>query len=1005
MASAASTYVVPQVLVFQEFNLIPQANLQQLCAHIAGGHAWLVRHSQTQEIEIGRLTWTESDGHGGIIPHAFYDPNSAHVYDWPQRPAGATLDPDYTKVFVDNAILQYFADYIGSGSLIQTVAGTHNQVRSQTLSFCANGVNWPRSTGVFYDRDVQLGDIAHVRAVVSGVNYDLWTYVAGFAGEAAASSIGAATLDSNNQSYRAEMTPIVTQTPGTPINALTISHVDASEYDGSVTGDLIETYTIKVIQSSQDRELQTALLRITSASGNDDQTSLVPAGYNISFPIGERGVFVTFSDKTGAAKAAGSLSAEQEDVAPVDLIVGQQWTVEVGQAWGINIGGNKPTQCVSDQGATYFGDTDCTYIVEVTQGGLWQDPVTGAILQGVNPPTISVTTDKGSDMSGSIEVPFLSGNRSQTVPIGTENVTAYFEGTGLCKGDVFYIKVKAKSYGSQQTLILGHSFPTAIQAASDALAVFDAYGNPDVTQGVEIDLELYIPETSLQIPSQRRLNTSDAIFNWTQTALEITINDGMVAYDSTWTDNGVAMPLPVMSNEALGYTKLYVEYRAWRSELCNDVASIYDEGQLDTYISGALDPDNPLKWAVYKALQNNNGVPVLFTSVCNTADEESWLNVLELLDGNDQVYGLVPLTKDPVVLNAWQGHVSDQSTPEMGRWRVAWFNGTSATEQAIVSPATSTDKGTVMATIIQNPLAAETEYTMVRVAPTTQGLTNGQFITNGVQAGDIVRFSYSTDQYGDTTYTEYVVDSVVNQDTLILRFGPDRAYADVALRVEVWRNLTADAQAALIGQQAGAWDNRRVRFVWPDEIGDGGTMMEGYHLCAALAALSGGVVSQQGLTRLAISGFDDLSHTTSWFNRSQLNVIAGDGVWIVTQDAAGNVFTRHAVTTGPTDDINQREEMVTRNVDAISYYFFSVFDPYIGISNVTPSLMALLRAELMSAITFLKSNNYVTRIGSQLIDATITDLRPHAVLLDRIVVVLSLTIPYALNNIEIHLVV
>ena len=68
-------------------------------------------------------------------------------------------------------------------------------------------------------------------------------------------------------------------------------------------------------------------------------------------------------------------------------------------------------------------------------------------------------------------------------------------------------------------------------------------------------------------------------------------------------------------------------------------------------------------------------------------------------------------------------------------------------------------------------------------------------------------------------------------------------------------------------------------------------------------------------------------------------------------------------------------------------------------------MIALLAAEVKNAVMILKSSNYIDRLGPQLIDATLTDLRQHAILKDRIVMALSLTVPVALNNLEIHLVV
>jgi hypothetical protein len=133
--------------------------------------------------------------------------------------------------------------------------------------------------------------------------------------------------------------------------------------------------------------------------------------------------------------------------------------------------------------------------------------------------------------------------------------------------------------------------------------------------------------------------------------------------------------------------------------------------------------------------------------------------------------------------------------------------------------------------------------------------------------------------------------------------------------------------------------------------------------------------------------------------------MAVSGTWIVTQDATGNIFSRHALTTGEYSDINAREEVVTRNVDSISYYFQDVFSPYIGVANVTDSLITMIAADIDASINFLKDSNYSSRLGGQLINGTVTDLREHTTFKDRLVVGLDITIPYALNNIEVHLLV
>ena len=164
--------------------------------------------------------------------------------------------------------------------------------------------------------------------------------------------------------------------------------------------------------------------------------------------------------------------------------------------------------------------------------------------------------------------------------------------------------------------------------------------------------------------------------------------------------------------------------------------------------------------------------------------------------------------------------------------------------------------------IEDDPGTSGTQYTILRC---TSG--NADFITNGVRAGDVVRTQYTGDGFGNYTYSEYVVDAVQSEDQLRLVAGPGAAVS-VGAKTEVWRNLTATEEAAEVGLSAGSWGNRRVRAVWPDQIESAGTVMEGYHLCASLAALAGGVLPHQGLTNVALTGYSSAARSLRKFNRA-----------------------------------------------------------------------------------------------------------------------------------------
>jgi hypothetical protein len=133
--------------------------------------------------------------------------------------------------------------------------------------------------------------------------------------------------------------------------------------------------------------------------------------------------------------------------------------------------------------------------------------------------------------------------------------------------------------------------------------------------------------------------------------------------------------------------------------------------------------------------------------------------------------------------------------------------------------------------------------------------------------------------------------------------------------------------------------------------------------------------------------------------------MALDGVWIVQQALTGEIYTRHAVTSGDYIDINQREEMLTRNVDSISYRFKDYFAPFIGVTNVTPTMEDVILGGIKKLIRTLQIERVTVNLGGQLIDATVARFYVSEMFKDRYVAYINLQVPYALNNIELHLVV
>lgn len=920
-------YVVPQVLVFQEFSLIPAILPGALNAHISGPNAYLLRYAEPAEKILGHL--------------GAYDPDNDAVSRWPTRPPGAIVDATYTKVYIDNADLQFFRNMIGDGDTVVPTAANKITISNAKYGFATNGTVYPRYLALG-DRDVQPGDRVYIRgvSVADSTNYELDTYVLAIEAEAIDSAVGSVQDGGSNEGTQPS-TPAVITPPAVPTVTLT---ADLSSYSALTDGALTDHYTITVLSSSSGGDLLLATLQIKSGSGNDDVASVASGAEGDFFTVGVRGLQLKF---TGAGE---------------DLIAGQVYGVDIV---------SKYTKIVADDtGSTYTGTLSTTYVITITRGGK---------IDSANPvtcPQFSVRTAHGVDSAAPITIT----DATAYYPVGTQGLQIKFTNAttdGICLGDSFSIVVTGTQDGRMSTLVLGHNLPIPLYP----LPI------PPGEPAINLDLILYV-ERNIMVDAL----AEDGEPNWEQNPTQITIHGGIQAYDEAFTVDGEPQPLTVTSGD------VYVEYRAWRSDLANQVNSISDVGTIDDAISGALTPDNPLKWGVYKALSNSNGSNVLFTAVTDPNSLDAWNAILALLTGRTDVYNLVPLTFDRNVLDLYAAHVADESAPEQASWRALFCSIQAKSQEAVVSDATSTDDNIVMALISVDPTASGDQYTLLTVP-----VGNSDFLTNNAQPGDIVRTDYGVDSSGTETYDEYVIDQVINENSLLLMAGP-AAPVTIAQKIEIWHYLTRDEVAADLAQQAGSFASRRVKAVWPDTVGAAGVLMEGFYLAAALAGLRSGVVPQQGLTNVQISGFDDLSRTTDFFGGAQLNTMAGAGTWIVTQAPDGTVYSRHGLTTDNTD-VNSSEEMVTSNLDSISYLFAQRLAPYIGVMNVTQSALLVLGTEIDATIDFLKSNGYVDRLGGQLVDATIVSLQPHAILADRVVCVIDVTLPYPMNNLELHLVV
>jgi hypothetical protein len=929
-------YFVPQALVYQEFTSIPDGITAPLKAVIMGPNYQLI--TSAEQGALGE-----------------YDYGVDACYSWPNREAGAVVDQSQgrVRVMIDDALLQYFfaaasedikGTYCNPVDLYEGSSGYKNIIHGAVVFKTANGID--RDVR-FKNRDVKLGDIVKLFAVVGVEEHTFWTYVAGFMSDKVAGVVNAATEDPNNVSQpldsSSSLSPAVTVDKigfpassddvslfSTPANVPEFSYIDGVQE---------ETYLFEVIQGGDYDETR---FRITSASGKDNVAEWTPGDWDVAQGFGVRGLSMTFSR-----------------VGLDEFEVGMQWQAVVDF-------GAVDVDPVS--GGSYEGPSDTTYIVTVSTGGQFG----GA----EGNPKITVTSSTGIDSSGPHEVPALD----EEIEIGSYGVAIKFTspagiGQGLYAGDRYYVEVTAPSAGGVTALVLGHNVPDAMLGIVDGAC----------TVAPALAVTLYIKK-DIEVPQER--SGFAPLLNWETSATEICLNSGILSYDSTWIDDdGTLLPLPVKSGSA------WVMYRALRTAGAGVVGSLSDITKVEETL-GTISADNPLAMCVYFALLNSSGTEVFYIGV-SSDDVSGYTSALSKLTVRDNCYSLVPMTFDSAVQTLVIAHINSLSTPENGRWRRAMLSSPLVNPASVV---TADDEGAaVLATISDDPETSGTQYTLVELA------SDVDLIEAGVKAGDVLRTLYTVDEFGNPTYSEYVVDAVLAADSLRLLTGP-AAPVTVASKIEIWRTLATSQQAAAVATAGSSKANRRVTTVWPDYFEYGGGSAAGYFLAAAIAGLRSSAAPQRSLTKVVVNGPDSVNRTTELFSEDELNVIAAGGVLIVTQSPDGTIYVRHNLTTDMSD-VKHREESITANLDSISYFLLETIAPFVGNSNLTQEVINQIKVELEDAIEYLKSNGTSDLVGDQLIDGTVTSIARHPTLADRLVVVCNLELPAPINHIELHLVV
>src|SRR6187399_61652 len=170
------TYILPQPLIFQDFELTVAPVQRRLNAFLFGPHAQILSYDDAEDkAQVGLGTY---DHLGQNV-----DGDFKTCYSWPAKPPGANIDPKFVRLLIDDAMLRIFTDT----SLTMTKVNA-NRIKHPDLKFADNGEGHERSDEFL--RDIQPGDSVTVRSTAGGAEYLLYTYVRDVAGDIEPAVVG-----------------------------------------------------------------------------------------------------------------------------------------------------------------------------------------------------------------------------------------------------------------------------------------------------------------------------------------------------------------------------------------------------------------------------------------------------------------------------------------------------------------------------------------------------------------------------------------------------------------------------------------------------------------------------------------------------------------------------------------------------------------------------------------------------------------------------------------------
>jgi hypothetical protein len=521
------------------------------------------------------------------------------------------------------------------------------------------------------------------------------------------------------------------------------------------------------------------------------------------------------------------------------------------------------------------------------------------------------------------------------------------------------------------------TYPTGIRVG-DSLSIYD-----DGALAAERFLVTTTDATSYTVTLNKvvqGVTDSTATAKWLRQLPEFTLTGSDDTVTVSATESTVTIGAVTRDVDAAPKTIVHAAVNCGYKALRRDVDKVQTADALTSIeaLLGEAVPENPLAFGAMIALANTNGT-VYFIGV-DTDDLAGYTAAKDLLENVEDVYSIVPLTRDEGVLSMFKVHAETSSLPNVGKWRIAFGNSVLPT---VIEDITGTCK-------IQSNQGGD---------PVVVYADGASFITDAVNEGDTLRIIPDSG-----IAAEYDISAVISEDMLLVStdvVGVTEDTVDYSFTIS--QDADKTTQAAAISRTSESYGSPRFYHVWPDTCVIDGNDQPGYYLCCAIAGMISGLPSHHGLTRISIAGISAVKNSSDYFNTTQLDKIADGGTLILMQlSPTSPPYIRHQLSTDMSV-YEFRELSFVKNFDFVSYICKDVLEGFLGRYNVTASTMGALETVLSAVLESLKLSS-VARIGSPVIDYKITSVAQLEHQKDRVEIYADVEFPYALNVVGLHLV-